>query len=305
MKTEQLEQLIKIVELGSMNEAAKALYISRSSLSSAMKKLEEELGGDIFVRHSRGIRLTDFGATVHAHAVEIRDRIGFLLDAAHGRGERQQLRVASTFCPMAADAFAQLLWKMPDSRLQATYTEGDLNSVLRQVASGVCRIGVVTELRRNADMLRHRLEELDLCYSPLCERALGAVVGERSPLYGRTEGVEPQELAAYPLLEIPGMPTGLARDGRSICVSELSTALRLAAESDAVFIGPDDMPRYRSRCGGSFRFIPVNGLSECTVGWIALRGVTPGPLEREYLEFLKQNSVLLPEEKGSVGLDVE
>ena len=301
MKTEQLEQLIKIVELGSMNEAAKALYISRSSLSSAMKKLEEELGGDIFVRHSRGIRLTDFGVTVHAHAVEIRDRIGYLLDAAHGQGERQRLRVASTFCPLAADAFAQLLWRVPDSRLQASYTEGDLQTVLRQVTSGVCRIGVVTELQRNADVLRHRLEELDLSYTPLCQRALGAVVGERSPLYERTEGLEPQELAAYPLLEIPGMPTGLARDDGRICVSELSTALRLVTESDAVFIGPDDMPRYRSRCVGSFRFVPINGLSSLTIGWVVLRGMEPAPLEREFLACLGQNCGLTQQKNEAAG----
>ena len=43
MRIEQLQQLIKVTELGSLNEAAKELYISRSSLSSSIKQLEEEL----------------------------------------------------------------------------------------------------------------------------------------------------------------------------------------------------------------------------------------------------------------------
>ncbi len=44
MKIEQLQQLLKIVEMGSMNEAARALYTARSSLSTSMKNLEQELG---------------------------------------------------------------------------------------------------------------------------------------------------------------------------------------------------------------------------------------------------------------------
>ena len=44
MKIEQLEQLIKIVESGSMNIAAREMYVARSSLSTSMKHLEAELG---------------------------------------------------------------------------------------------------------------------------------------------------------------------------------------------------------------------------------------------------------------------
>ena len=74
MKIEQLEQLIKIVESGSMNIAAKEMYIARSSLSTSMKHLENELGGQIFSRHSNGVSLTPFGATVYSHANEICSR---------------------------------------------------------------------------------------------------------------------------------------------------------------------------------------------------------------------------------------
>ena len=41
MKIEQLQQLIQVAESGSLNVAAKKLYISRSSLSSSMKQLED------------------------------------------------------------------------------------------------------------------------------------------------------------------------------------------------------------------------------------------------------------------------
>ena len=78
MKIEQLEQLIKIVECGSMNTAAEEMYLARSSLSTSMKRLEEELGEPVFIRHSNGVNLTPFGSTVYNHAREICSRIQFL-----------------------------------------------------------------------------------------------------------------------------------------------------------------------------------------------------------------------------------
>lgn len=48
MKIEQLQQLLAVVEEGSMNEAAQKLYVARSSLSTSMKNLEAELGALIF-----------------------------------------------------------------------------------------------------------------------------------------------------------------------------------------------------------------------------------------------------------------
>ena len=65
MKMEHLQQLLTIVEEGSMNRAAQKLYLARSSLSSSMKNLEDELGAPIFERGSRGVRLTKFGADVY------------------------------------------------------------------------------------------------------------------------------------------------------------------------------------------------------------------------------------------------
>ena len=47
--------IIKIVETGSMNEAAKQLFITQPSLSNAVRDLEREMGIDIFIRNPKGI----------------------------------------------------------------------------------------------------------------------------------------------------------------------------------------------------------------------------------------------------------
>ena len=61
MRIQQLQYIIKIVETGSMNEAAKQLFITQPSLSNAVKDLENEMGIEIFIRNPKGITLTRDG----------------------------------------------------------------------------------------------------------------------------------------------------------------------------------------------------------------------------------------------------
>ena len=51
MRIQQLQYLEKIVESGSINEAAKALFLSQPSLSNAIKELEQEMDLQLLVRH--------------------------------------------------------------------------------------------------------------------------------------------------------------------------------------------------------------------------------------------------------------
>ena len=50
MTLQQLKYVIAIAEKGSINEAAKVLYISQPSLTNAIRELEQEVGLTIFHR---------------------------------------------------------------------------------------------------------------------------------------------------------------------------------------------------------------------------------------------------------------
>ena len=50
MTIQQLKYIIKIVECGSITEAARQMYISQPSLSAALKELESEFGIELFYR---------------------------------------------------------------------------------------------------------------------------------------------------------------------------------------------------------------------------------------------------------------
>ena len=55
MRIQQLVYLEKIAEKGSINEAAKDLFLTQPSLSNAMKDLEQEMNIQLLVRHKNGV----------------------------------------------------------------------------------------------------------------------------------------------------------------------------------------------------------------------------------------------------------
>ena len=50
MTLQQLRYVTAVADCGSMNEAAKTLFVSQPGLSGAIKELEEETGIEIFKR---------------------------------------------------------------------------------------------------------------------------------------------------------------------------------------------------------------------------------------------------------------
>ena len=71
MTLTQLKYVITIADTGSMNEAAKLLFISQPSLSLALKELENEIGTELFKRSNRGVVLTPEGQEFLGYARQV------------------------------------------------------------------------------------------------------------------------------------------------------------------------------------------------------------------------------------------
>lgn len=61
MHIDQLRYLILIQRLGSINKASEQVHISQQALSTSIKKLENEIGHDLLIRHTHGVSLTENG----------------------------------------------------------------------------------------------------------------------------------------------------------------------------------------------------------------------------------------------------
>ena len=55
MKIEQIQQIIEVAQVGSINRASQNLYIAQSTLSSSIKCVETELRQKLFIRTQKGI----------------------------------------------------------------------------------------------------------------------------------------------------------------------------------------------------------------------------------------------------------
>lgn len=71
MTLQQLRFALEVANKGSMNEAAKSLYISQPSLSNAIKDLEKEIKITIFIRTNRGVTISNEGAEFLGYARQV------------------------------------------------------------------------------------------------------------------------------------------------------------------------------------------------------------------------------------------
>jgi len=95
----QLQFFVAAAEAGSVSGAARALSISQSSVTEAIRALEDDLGVTVFERQARGLMITHRGQVFLRHARQIladvaAARTAFRDDAEEVRG-RLSLGVTS------------------------------------------------------------------------------------------------------------------------------------------------------------------------------------------------------------------
>lgn len=299
MKIEQLKQLIETVKSGSLNQASKNLYLSRSSLSTSIKNLEEELGAPILIRHSKGVSLTPFGANVYNQAKEICDRINFLQYTS--KKTDNQLFIANMFCSMANDAVAEMLKNSEEKNITLYIEEAPLRSVFQKVCSGLCEIGVVTIFSGGQEIVHRKMEEEKLEFHPMAVRQLGALVGPKNPMYrGKKKIVDMKDLHGYPHLINYATPTDHTWEHNftpqspfrdNYFVSDLGLALRLVENTNAVMIDSQDKNIYENLYGPhDYRFIPIKDYPPCTTGWIKLRHNSLSTLAKTFISLLSNRT---------------
>lgn len=82
MRIRDLEYFVAVCDIGSINRASAALHIAQPALGLVLRRLEDEFGAELFVRHSRGVTPTPQGEELRAWAQDVlqshrrvRDRI--------------------------------------------------------------------------------------------------------------------------------------------------------------------------------------------------------------------------------------
>jgi len=125
---EQLRTLAAVIDAGSLTAAAPRVFLSQSSVSEQMRKLEERAGQSLLTRSKAGVAPTEAGTRLLAYA----RRILALSDEAfrdlHGETLQGELRLAVTDYFRPGD-LTQLLGRLgesyPQVRLNVTVLKSD------------------------------------------------------------------------------------------------------------------------------------------------------------------------------------
>ncbi|MDF2962247.1 MAG: LysR family transcriptional regulator [Paenibacillus sp.] len=110
MTLQQLKYVIEVANRGSINEAAKRLFISQPSLSNAIRELEDEMQLAIFERSNKGITLSNEGVEFLSYARQVVEQAE-LLESRYfnAKPSPQHFSVSTQHYAFAVNAFVSLI----------------------------------------------------------------------------------------------------------------------------------------------------------------------------------------------------
>jgi DNA-binding transcriptional LysR family regulator len=92
----QLRTFVAVAEAGSMSAGAQRVFLSQSTVSEQLRKLEERAGQPLFLRGKLGVSATPAGARLLEHARRILAMSEAAFEDLHGRTLDGELRIAIT-----------------------------------------------------------------------------------------------------------------------------------------------------------------------------------------------------------------
>ncbi|AKP67203.1 LysR family transcriptional regulator [Companilactobacillus ginsenosidimutans] len=200
MRIQQLEYLETIVKTGSINEAAKQLYLTQPSLSNAIKELESEMGIQILIRSKLGVSLTNEGREFMIYARQVLDQVQLL----QGRYEKKAVRktafsVSAQHYAFVVHAFVELIKTVKADEYQFTLRETETKNILSDLTSFKSEIGILYLNNFNRQVLQKLFKEQDLEFTPLFKASPHVFVGSQNPLT-KKKSVTLDDLVDYPYL---------------------------------------------------------------------------------------------------------
>jgi LysR family transcriptional regulator of abg operon len=155
MKDHQLRAFVKVAESGSIRAAARALQLSQSALTKALRELEVDVGAELLMRSYRGVAFTDCGQVLLKRVQfalssleKAREEIGYLT-----RATRPRLSIATT--PLVAmQVLPKVLAEFDklEPAAEIHLAEGLLTSVVPELLQG--RIDFALALADEAELPR-------------------------------------------------------------------------------------------------------------------------------------------------------
>lgn len=199
MTLQQLKYALTIADCGSMNEAAKQLFLSQPSLSETIKELEQEIGLQIFIRSNRGIVITPEGEEFLGYARQVTEQFGLLRSRYVDKQKRETFSVSMQHYTFAVKAFVETVKKAGIDSYEFAANETTTYDVMENVRNFKSEIGVLYLNDFNEKVLTKIIHEKGLEFVELFACDTYVYLWSGHPL-AKNEIISMAELDEYPCL---------------------------------------------------------------------------------------------------------
>ena len=199
MTLQQLKYALTIADCGSMNEAAKRLFLSQPSLSETMKELEREIGMQIFQRSNRGIVITPEGEEFLGYARQVTEQFGLLQSRYVEKRTREKFSVSMQHYTFAVNAFVETVRRVGIDSYEFAANETTTYDVMENVRNFKSEIGVLYLNDFNEKVMTKIIHEKGLEFIELFDCDTYVYLWNRHPLAERAV-ISMAELDEYPCL---------------------------------------------------------------------------------------------------------
>ena len=297
MRIQQLQYLEKIVESGSINEAAKALFLSQPSLSNAIKELEQEMDLQLLVRQKSGVSLTNEGREFMIYARQILDQVK-LMEAKYKQHtvRKQAFSVSAQHYAFVVHAFVDLIKQVDAEEYQFTLRETETQNILEDVMSFKSSLGILYLNKFNRQVLTKLFKEKKLKFTPLFKAKPHVFVCRDNPL-AQKSSVKLRGLEDYPYLSYEQGQENSFYFAEEI-LSTLNRKMHIKVSDRAtIFNLMVGLNGYTISSGiisselndDKIIAIPLEVDDMMTLGYLMPQQVEPSPITRQYLDLLRAN----------------
>ena len=295
MTLQQLRYALTIADCGSMNEAAKQLFISQPSLSETMKELETEIGFDIFLRSNRGIMITPDGEEFLGYARQVTEQFGLLQSKYIEKNTKEKFSVSTQHYTFAVKAFVETVKQIGMEHYEFAVHETTTASVIENVKNFKSEIGVLYENDFNEKVLNKMFKENGLEFVELFQCDTFVYLWKGHPLANQ-KVISMEELDDFPCLSFDqgkNHSLYLAEEMKStyeykrlIKANDRATLLNLMIGLNAYTLCSGIICEDLN--GNDYRAVPLRETEKMRIGYIRRKGAKVSHIGKIYIGELKK-----------------
>ena len=200
MTLQQLRYVIEVAKTGSMNVAAKQLFVSQPSLSMAIRELENDVHISIFERTTKGVVITAEGEEFLGYARQIINQVELLEDKYIEAGQiKKKFGVSAQHYSFAVKAFVEMVKGFDMDKYEFAIREARTHDVIHDVVTGKSEIGILYTNDFNEKVLNKIFKDNQLEFVHLFTCEGYAYLWKNHPLAGK-KIIALEELQDYPCL---------------------------------------------------------------------------------------------------------